>query len=209
MRTIASLLVRPCALLCAFCISCGSGAALDEAGADPGGDRAEHVEATAQRQGLVAIANTAKIAWDVMKDNRSVSNVQADNANALPEGVAMGDLTGWSSAPATAEFSATTSSFLFGGTDLDVLTKWYWGGSDGVGKYIVDATVTVSGHVQFGHTVDIFASIGAPMNVGTSDRPIAALPITIRLHHTTALLNEWASWSLLVRGDGRGSGSRD
>jgi hypothetical protein len=97
--------------------------------------------------------------------------------------------------------------FEFNTTDLNIVCEWYFNGQrNGAGQYTNTASVVASGDVPVGSTISISASIGNPINLGTSANPLAALPVQIIIEHSTkALQNFTTTYSGLIKGNGGGA----
>lgn len=157
--------------------------------------------------GVGDIVNAASFGWTVLKDNVPVANQQTDHANALPSGVDFTALSGWEPNPSAIRFLYHCENiFGLNTTDLNVTCEWYFNGQhNGAGQYINAASVVASGDVSIGSTINIKASIGNPMNLGTSSNPLAALPVQIIIEHSTKALQEFTTtYSGLIKGNGDG-----
>jgi hypothetical protein len=149
------------------------------------------------------IVNAGKTLWDVMKDNRPVSNSTSDFANAIPQGATLTDVSGWEPTPRTVLLHYHTESYVGLSTDIYLTISWYFNGAyRGTGQYINAATVIAAGDVAFGQTVNITASINSPMNLGTQELPIGALPVRIRLTQSNVFQNRTVAWDGLLEGNG-------
>ena len=157
--------------------------------------------------GVDTIVNVAKTAWDVMKDNRPVASAASDFANAIPQGADIADLAGWEAGPRTMKLHYHSGNVIdINTTDIDLTLSWYFNGAyRGAGQYINAATVIATGDVAWGNTVNVVASINNPMNLGTRDAPIGALPIRIRLTESNFLQSDTYAWDGIVEGNGAGS----
>jgi hypothetical protein len=157
---------------------------------------------------VVALSDIVKVgkdvAWDILKANESVVNIDTDYASAVPKGVPFENLGFWSLAPrlvplrySKTRWKRTLADILFG-------CYWYFGGSlDGAGKFIHNARVEImSGDFGFGQVVDVSVNAGQPMNAAGKDDPIALLPMGFRIRHKDYLLPRVRSARLTLRGDG-------
>ena len=179
--------------------STGLGDVVPTAAGDPGGG------AFAASAGAVdTIVNAGKFAWDVMKDSKPVANVASDNANAIPAGANWVDLIGWAPNPSRISFRYHTENPEgTNATDINVTLQWYFNGQyQGAGQYINAATVIAAGDVAFGNTVNITASINNPMNLGTRDKPVAALPVKITIQESNWVQNLTSAYTGQLKGNG-------
>ncbi len=151
-----------------------------------------------------AIVNVGQLAWEVMRDNRPVANATSDWANAIPEGSRLEDVTGWAAEPRRLRIRYHTESTLLS-SDLEITVSWFYNGAwNGAGQYVNAATVVATGNVAFGQTVNITASINSPMNLGTEDAPIGALPVRISIQQSNILQNWNFALEGTIQGDGAG-----
>jgi len=58
------------------------------------------------------VVNLASFAWKVMEDNQPTTSVSTDNANAVPEGATLTDLSGWDPTPRTMRLHYHTESLV-------------------------------------------------------------------------------------------------
>jgi hypothetical protein len=58
--------------------------------------------------------------------------------------------------------------------------------------------------VAWGNTVNITASITNPMNLGTRENPVAALPVKITVQESNVGQNFIIAWAGIVQGNGAG-----
>lgn len=159
------------------------------------------------------VVNLAKTAWDVMKDNAPVASATSDNANAVPAGATLTDLSGWDGTPRRLRlryYRNSKAGDLLGtdlnSTEIFITCEWFFNGQyRGSGQYVDAATVVATGDVAVGNKINITASIANPFNASPPGAsPVGALPVRIELQQSGVTWNLNSAWSGVVQGDGAG-----
>lgn len=152
------------------------------------------------------VVAVGKAVWEVMKDNQPVTDASSDYASVIPRDATLEQVTGWNPDPHHITVLYHSADLLeLNTTDLYLTVSWYFNGQyAGAGQYIDAATVLVSGETAWGNHVNISATIRDPINLGTSDAPIAALPIRIRLSESNTVQSLSYAYEAQVRGNGAG-----
>ncbi|MGE0173775.1 MAG: hypothetical protein AB7T49_13340 [Oligoflexales bacterium] len=160
------------------------------------------VPAVAHRRGLVRLAcsnkpaggfgdvdigkivNYGKKIWQIILENRPVTNLCFDYANAFPKGVAKpADLSGFSQLHyKTYNYTAKN---VFGGVLADVtysVVHQFGGSYDGKGKFLATVSI-VPGNVSvaIGNRLDFDTTKIVVTNVGTDAEPVASIVMETQL----------------------------
>lgn len=156
------------------------------------------------------VVNTAKTAWDVIKDGKPVAAVTSDFANALPKDTDWTNLSGWSTQRKEMALSFEVVNLLgFTTIRMKIVAGWFSNGSlNGQGKFINNATLVSDVYAAWGWNINMTASIKNPFNIGKSSDPkdvIAALPVNAVINDSTILQNRFHNIEGLITGDGEGS----
>jgi hypothetical protein len=135
---------------------------------------------------VTAVTNAIKDAWWLVEKSESVVSIDADQANAVPDGADwVNDLTG-AAGPNYKDITYTSSWYIwnpFGedsesNTTITMRVFWMYGAKyRGGGAFIPTAWVEVV-HLDPGYNndIDISVHIGQPSNVGTSVKEDSMIP---------------------------------
>lgn len=151
-----------------------------------------------------AIMNLGKKAWEIIKANEPVANINFTFANALPQGIAnASELTGFSDIQSRSIRLWGTN--LYGITVYDVtLTAIHqFGGSfDGKGRYLSTVSVIPSQvNVLWGYTVDYKVENVSTTNAGTKSNPVASMALHAKFKVSTILKKTELNTVYQFRGD--------
>ncbi len=153
------------------------------------------------------IVNIASKIWDIIKDNAPVSNIDTKYATALPQGVTSPrQLTGWSK-PRVYIFGFYAEN-LYGvkAVDVEYRVVYTFGGSyNGKGKYLTGVSVVPTKvDVLWGYRFDMQSYVpdSTVVNVGTSQKPIAALQLKLTWNISTSIKDSKGTAVYYIQGDG-------
>lgn len=153
-----------------------------------------------------AIVNAGKTAWDIIKDGRAVSTAQSAYCGAVPEKIPFTKLYGWKKK--TGSWNVVYEN-LYGIDVIECELKYsfqYNGQCEAHPKSVFVTNFCVWApkcDVAWGFTFDVNASTrGRPLNVGTKDKVIGAIPLLVRMSAGGAN-SKSQTMELTARGDGK------
>jgi hypothetical protein len=150
------------------------------------------------------IINLGKKAWDVIKANRPVANVNVSFANALPKGVSnAADLTGFSDIQNHSIRIWGTNPYGFTVYDVTLTAIHQYGGSfDGKGQYLSTVAIVPS-HVRvlWGYTVNYSVETVSTTNLGTKSDPISSIALNAKFKVETVINKTEMNTVYQFRGD--------
>jgi hypothetical protein len=154
---------------------------------------------------LDSIVNLGKMIWALIEANKPVINISTHRAHALPEGlISWEQLSEWQ-VPVSKNFQATYQNF-FGTTVVDFtyrLIYTYGGSFKGKGHYLTNILVIPSDlKVSAGYTFNAEVNFPGPVNLGTSENPIAGTEILVKWKVDHWWKHSEGSHSFFIRGDG-------
>jgi hypothetical protein len=151
-----------------------------------------------------AIVNLGKKAWEIIKANQPVANINFTFANALPQGVSnSSELEGFS--------DIQNKSIRLWGTNLYGITVYdvtltaihqYGGSYDGKGRYLSTVSVIPS-HVSvlWGYTVNYSVENVSTTNAGTKANPVAMIALHAKFKVETVIKKTELNTVYQFRGD--------
>jgi len=156
---------------------------------------------------LDTIINIATKAWDIVKDNKPVVNLDTKYATAYPQGItAASQLSQWSR-PKTYVYGFYAEN-LYGGVMIDSKHKvifTYNGSYKGKGKYLTAVTVVPTvANVSWGYRFYMSASVpdSTIANVGTDLDPVAAMQLKLTWRMASSLKVIEGTSVYYIQGDG-------
>jgi len=156
---------------------------------------------------LDTIVNIATKAWDIVKDNKPVVNLDTKYATAYPQGVTTASqLSQWSK-PKTYVYGFYAEN-LYGGVMIDSKHKvifTYNGSYKGKGKYLTAVTVVPTvANVSWGYRFYMSASVpdSTIANVGTDADPVAAMQLKLTWRMSSSLKVVEGTSVYYIQGDG-------
>lgn len=165
---------------------------------------------------VTAVTNAIKDAWWLVEKSESVVNINADQANAVPDGADWAtDLTG-AAGPNYKDITYTSSWYIwnpFGddhesSTSITMRVFWMYGAKyRGGGAFIPTAWVdVVSLDPGYNNDIDIKVTVGNPSNVGSDTAPIAALPLSITVKEDSMVPGQdnQETYTVMLYGTGHG-----
>jgi hypothetical protein len=165
---------------------------------------------------VTAVTNAIKEAWWLVEKSESVVNINADQANAVPDGADWtSDLTG-AQGPNYKDITYKSSWYIWvpfaddieSETTVTMRVFWMYGAKyKGGGAFIPTARVEVV-HLDPGYNndIDISVSVGQPTNVGTDTAPNAALPLSITVKEDSMVPGQdnHETYTVMLYGTGHG-----
>lgn len=153
------------------------------------------------------IINTASKIWDIVKDNRPVTNIETKYATAYPEGVTSAtQMAGWSR-PKTYVYGFYAEN-LYGSVMIDCKYKFsytYNGAYKGKGKYLTGVAI-IPEVAKVGWGYKFYMSAAVPdstiANVGTDTDPVAAMQMKLTWKMSTVLKEVTGTSVYYVEGSG-------
>eukprot|EP00163_Fabomonas_tropica_P031387 TRINITY_DN744_c0_g1_i1.p1 TRINITY_DN744_c0_g1~~TRINITY_DN744_c0_g1_i1.p1 ORF type:complete len:251 (+),score=96.41 TRINITY_DN744_c0_g1_i1:360-1112(+) len=154
------------------------------------------------------IIQIGKEVFQIIKDNKQVLNVEEDNASAIPEGVTPMEMENWRGPKSWGPFNWNLKN-KFGSTvaKLDFAFDWRYAGSyKSAGQYIYEATVQPKDvQASWGWTVNCQVQMSSPVNMGTSDFPIASMTAKVTMTAESMLVTKTMVCKASLNGDGSGT----
>jgi len=153
------------------------------------------------------IVNIASKIWDIVKENRPVTNIDTKYATAYPEGVTSAtQMAGWSR-PKTYVYGFYAEN-LYGSVMIDCKYKFsytYNGAYKGKGKYLTGVAI-IPEVAQVGWGYKFYMSAAVPdstiANVGTDVNPVAAMQMKLTWKMSTVLKEVTGTSVYYVEGSG-------
>jgi len=153
------------------------------------------------------IVNIASKIWDIVKENRPVTNIETKYATAYPEGVTSAtQLASWSR-PKTYVYGFYAEN-LYGSVMIDCKYKFsytYNGAYKGKGKYLTGVAI-IPEVAQVGWGYKFYMSAAVPdstiANVGTDSDPVAAMQMKLTWKMSTVLKEVTGTSVYYVEGSG-------
>lgn len=156
----------------------------------------------------VDVVNLLKFGWEVVKDSQPVLNIDADRANAVPQGSNwMSDLQG-SQGPNEIPFSfRIRNDFIYESWPVvcDGFVKWTFGSRyRGGGAFIPNAWIEITHCEVSGPTrrLDVNVQVGNPENRGSDTAPNAFLPLTVSFQFQNLAKDITRQYSYYLYGSG-------
>jgi len=152
-----------------------------------------------------AIVNAAKLAWDIIKDNKPNYNEQGnDYACAIPQGASWQQLTGWQAGETSTAREQWVNGFDITVVDISWKARFRYGGQiDGVGAYITNVEgVVESNYELWPVNVNVQVKISPPLNIGTEEDPIAQLEARVEGSGGTGIVHNGVTYTYTFQGDG-------
>jgi hypothetical protein len=153
------------------------------------------------------IVNIASKIWDIVKENRPVTNIETKYATAYPEGVTSAtQLAGWSR-PKTYVYGFYAEN-LYGLVMIDCKYKFsftYNGAYKGKGKYLTGvAIIPEVASVGWGYKFYMSAAVpdSTIANVGSDANPVAAMQMKLTWKMSTVLKEDIGTSVYYVEGNG-------
>jgi hypothetical protein len=151
------------------------------------------------------IVNVSKTAWDVIKENQPVVDVDADYANAIPSVEDWWSNMDGGRGPSWESFAYIVEN-AYGITTVDARFRLAWTHSaryKGGGAFIPNATLWVDGlYVAWGYTLNVSVDVGNPEPRGDREAPVAYLPVTVNITSSTYVTTVSKSYPFALLGTG-------
>lgn len=157
---------------------------------------------------LGALVNAGKTGWEIVKGSKATTSAKASFCSAVPEKMPFQDLSGWKIKQGKWTYrtvSSLTSKITL--SEAKLVYTFRWGGtSDKVpgAKFITNFSVYAESCYAFPLIdLNIDATVsGKPVNVGTKEAPIAAIPLLVSCS-TGGSAKISKTYKLTARGDGK------
>ncbi|MCM2268130.1 MAG: hypothetical protein NDI60_10210 [Elusimicrobiales bacterium] len=156
---------------------------------------------------LEKIVNIATKAWDIVRDNKPVLNLDTKYATAYPQGItAASQMSQWSK-PKTYVYGFYAEN-MYGGTMIDSKHKVifsYNGSYKGTGKYLTGVTVVPTvASVSWGYRFHMSATVpdSTIANVGTDADPVASMQLKLTWRMASALKEVEGTSVYYIQADG-------
>jgi hypothetical protein len=156
---------------------------------------------------LGTLINSGAQVWSMVQENKVIVG-PSNFANALPPNTDWNKCTGWPKVPTTIETEQKVTNMFGTMIEAKYVFKYYFAGScaDDKGKYKGRYIANFTAYPTYfyaakGYGLTLNVSVGTPMNVGTPEKPIASLPVTVSYATRTWLTSLNSSDSYIINGD--------
>lgn len=154
-----------------------------------------------------AIVNAGKTAWDIVKDNKAQSGASSSFCSAVPKKLKFTELSGWKTKSGSWKFIRMTG-FNTVAVEVELVYSFDYNGSTAKvpgAKFVNNfACYAKNVDVFWGYDVNINATVkGNPINVGTLEAPIGAVPLLVTATSSTVIRSASKTWLMRARGDGK------